>query len=263
MMPVFDFSANRQRTGKSFVWLNAAFGLCLSLFNCPAFGQDGGAAIPLPGSSAVYQTGGDANATWSKGGQGANAVANKSLYQSLPLSAEDAKTRIDELKTLMLVSRPQDIQGRIFNMCEWLADLTEAHNKLANVFARQDATRAQAQAEKSAAWKMVQLKNEAVLLKAELLIKLNRTPEALAPLVEIVSADPKGATGQAAYRHLKELGFSPEAPDGSGAISSAGQQQEHIMVFPNGPSSNPAPPTKKAPSGQASAGGKGTGRATR
>jgi hypothetical protein len=201
--------------------------------------NSGGPAIPLPGASSVYQTAGDAN--WGKPGQAANPAGVKSLYQYLPISAEDAKVKIDELKTLMLVTRPQDLLGRVNNMCEWLTDLTEAHNKLANVFFRQDSTKAMGQSEKSAAQRLTQLKNEAVLLKAELLIKLNRTPEALAPLVDIVIADPKGSVGQAAYRKLRELGFSPEAGESPGAISAANQEQEHIMIFPNTPSL----PTKK------------------
>jgi hypothetical protein len=239
-------------TGNS-VFRLVAFGLCLILgnTNCSAFGQGGGnGAIPLPGSSSVYQTGGDA--TWGKTGQAANQAGVKSLYQFLPISLDDAKGRIDELKTLMQVNRPQDLQGRVNNLCEWLGDLTEAHNKMANAFSRQDSTKALAQAEKTAAQHFCQLKNQAVLLKAELLIKLNRTPEALAPLVDIVIADPKGSVGQAAYRHLKELGFSPDTPEGGGAISSANQQQEHIMVFPSGP----APSAKKGAVGAASPPGK-------
>ncbi|PWT95787.1 MAG: hypothetical protein C5B53_10895 [Candidatus Melainabacteria bacterium] len=218
------------------------FGFCLVFWNSTsaAFGQGPGNEIPLPGATSVYQTTGDA--TWGKTGQAANQAGVKSLYQFLPITQEDAKARIDELKTLMLVNRPQDLQGRVNNLCEWLGDLTDAHNKMANAFSRQDSTKAMAQAERSAAQRFYQLKNETVLLKAELLIKLNRTPEALAPLVDIVIADPKGAVGQAAYRHLKELGFSPDTADGAGAISAASQQQEHIMVFPTGP----APVAKKS-----------------
>jgi hypothetical protein len=51
-----------------------------------------------------------------------------------------------------------------------------------------------------------------MLLKADLLIKQNRAPEALAPLVDIVIADARGATGLAAYKRLQELGFSQELP---------------------------------------------------
>jgi hypothetical protein len=235
-----------------------AFGFCFVIWNsnCAAFGQGGtplpggndNRAIPLPGASSVYQTSGDA--TWGKTGQAANQAGVKSLYQFLPISQEDAKARIDELKTLMLVNRPQDLQGRVNNLCEWLGDLTDAHYKMANAFSRQDSTKAMAQAERSAAQRFSQLKNETVLIKAEILIKLNRTPEALAPLVDLVVADPKGSVGQAAYRHLKELGFSPDTSDGAGAISAADQQQEHIMVFPSGP----APATKRTVGASVSSG---------
>src|SRR5262249_1539771 len=166
----------------------------------PLTNNSGNPAIPLPGASSVYQTMGDAN--WGKPGQAASQAGVKSLYQYLPICPEDAKVKIDELKTLMMVSRPQDLLGRVNNLCEWLAELTDAHYKLANAFSRQDSTKAMAQSERSALQRLTQLKNEAVLLKAQLLIKLNRTPEALAPLVDIVIADPKGSVGQAAYRQL-------------------------------------------------------------
>lgn len=96
-------------------------------------------------------------------------------------------------------------------MCEWLTDLAEAHYKLANSFSKNDSTKAQAEAERRAGQKFSHLKNEAQLLKAELLIRQQRYPEALAPLVEIVVAEPRTATGQAAYKRLKEIGFADEA----------------------------------------------------
>ncbi len=151
-----------------------------------------GQMSPLPGSSLNYQGNG----------------SGKSSYQLLPISAAEAKTRLGELRTLMLISRPQAIQDRIYNLCDWLTEMYEAHNKLANAFARQDETKGIALTEKSTAQTFSRLKNEAQLLKAELLIKQNRAPEALGTLIDIVAADPKSATARLAYQHLKELGFS-------------------------------------------------------
>ena len=64
--------------------------------------------------------------------------------------------------------------------------------------------------------KFSQLKRDAQLLKADLLIAQKRYPEALNPLVEIVLADPTSATGKTAYQRLKDLGFSH---DGDGAAA--------------------------------------------
>jgi hypothetical protein len=178
---------------------------------------------PLPGSTAVYAKSGTADST----------------YHMLPLSPPDAKLRIEELKNLVLISKPQEVQDRIYNMCEWLADMTEAHNKLANVFGKQDSLKAAAQSERAMAQKFAHLKNEAQLLKAELLIKENRAPEALGPLVEIVSNEPKGSAGVAAYKRLKELGFSEDVPEIT-TQDSAGVA-EHVMVSVKDTSAKIAP----------------------
>lgn len=155
---------------------------------------------PLPGSSAVYRA-----APAGKAGGG--------VYQALPISLDEAKLRIEELRNLVAVSRPQDIQDRVYAFCEWLVDMTEAHNRLSNVFAKQDSLKAQAQTEKNTAQKFAHLKNEATLLKADVLIKQNRVPEAIGPLVDIVANEPKGSAGVAAYQRLKDLGFAETAAD--------------------------------------------------
>jgi len=141
---------------------------------------------------------------------GASPVPTESAYQQLPLSANDAQSRLDELKSLLPETRPQEMREPVYQLCEWLADLADGHNRLANSFAKNEATKPQADQERRSAQKFASLKNQAQLLKAELLIKEKRFPEALGPLVEIVAAEPRSATGQAAYRRLKELGFSEE-----------------------------------------------------
>jgi hypothetical protein len=135
------------------------------------------------------------------------------MYQMLPISLDEAKLRIEELRNLVAVSRPQDVQDKVYAFCEWLVDMTEAHNRLSNVFSKQDSLKAQAQVEKNTAQKFAHLKNEATLLKAEVLIKQNRIPEAIGPLVDIVANEPKGSAGVAAYSRLKEIGFSEAAPE--------------------------------------------------
>jgi hypothetical protein len=139
-------------------------------------------------------------------------AAISSKYQQLPLSEADARARLQELRTMVQTSRPQDVQQSVNRFSEWLADIIDGHNKLANVFSKHDNMKAQCQTEHQTAVKFAAVRNQAQLLKADLLIREHRYPEALAPLVDIVSAEPTTATGQSAYKKLKELGFCEEAP---------------------------------------------------
>lgn len=141
----------------------------------------------------------------------ARSGSSGSAYGQLPLSISDAKQKIVELKNLVLMTRPQEIQDRVSQLSEWLADIADAHNKMANTFAKHDATKAQSLSERQAACTFGQLKREAELIKAEVLINQRRYPEALAPLVDIVVAEPTSATGRDAYQKLKDLGFSQES----------------------------------------------------
>jgi hypothetical protein len=144
--------------------------------------------------------------------QGPVSGQKKGRYHQLPLTAVEAKQRLDELRVALSVSRPQDVQDGIFEMVEWLQDAADAHYRMSTAFAKSDLTKREAASERQLTSKFGQLKREAMLLKADLLIKQNRAPEALAPLVDIVIADARGATGLAAYKRLQELGFSQELP---------------------------------------------------
>jgi hypothetical protein len=171
----------------------------------------GRSSAPIPGSGVQMTT---AAGTLPTGSSGApTASPGKSPYRQLPLSPQDAKTRIDELRAQLVNGRPQDVQDRIYEMCEWLTDAADAHYKMYLAFAKSDLTKGQAQAEKSLNQRFGQLKREAQLLKADLLIKCNRSPEALSPLVEIVIADPRSAVGQSAYKRLVDMGFSQEVDE--------------------------------------------------
>lgn len=136
----------------------------------------------------------------------------RSRYMQLPLTVVDAKTRLEELR-LLLTSQPKEAQERIYEMCEWLSDGADAHYRMYQAFSKSDLTKTQAASEKQLNQSFSQLKREAQLLKADLLIKQGRAPEALNPLVEIVIADPRSNTGQNAYKRLVELGFSKEASE--------------------------------------------------
>jgi hypothetical protein len=89
--------------------------------------------------------------------------------------------------------------------------MCDAHNKMAATFGKHEQTKNQALAERQAVQKFSQVRNQAQLLKAQLLINQHRFPEALTPLVDIVIAEPLTTTGQTAYRKLKEMGFSEDA----------------------------------------------------
>ncbi len=172
-----------------------------------------GAAAPAPGTSAPVPGAGHISAAASApAGKGPN-----SKYRELPITVDSAKYRLEELRTMLAVSRPQDMQDSVQELCEWLNDAADAHYRMYLAFAKSDLTRAQAGSEKQLNQHFSQLKREAQLLRADLLIKQMRAPEALAPLVDIVVADPRSNTGKEAYKRLVDLGFSqgiaqPAAP---------------------------------------------------
>ena len=193
----------------------------------PLPGSDEGAdgeptmSAPVPGPpadarSAMMAPGGKARAELQSPISSRPAVsqarAAASAYHALPLNLAEAKVRLEELKNLLAVSKPETLQEKIIHLCQWLTDMTDAHNRLASVFARHDATKMESLVERQTVQKFSQLKNEAQLLKADMLIGENRLPEAISPLVEIVVQEPTSPTGKAAYSRLKELGFSDETP---------------------------------------------------
>ena len=88
-------------------------------------------------------------------------------------------------------------------------------------------------AEKQIGLKFGQLKRDAQLLKADLLIAEKRYPEALGPLVDIVLADPTSATGKTAYQRLKDLGFSHDVDANGVSSSSPSSPDPHISSLPS------------------------------
>lgn len=200
--------------------VSAIFAATLSL---PAYSQSpipGGAPRPGHHNSEELAAPGQESASFSSpqstySSDSQTAVSHPqgkaSRYHQLPLTANDAKQKLDELRAALGVSRAQDVQDGIYEMVEWLQDAADAHYRMATAFAKADAKR-EAASERQLTSRFGQLKREALLLKADLLIKQKRAPEALTPLVDIVIADPKGATGVAAYHRLQDLGFSQELP---------------------------------------------------
>ncbi|MCA9804111.1 MAG: hypothetical protein KC777_19215 [Cyanobacteria bacterium HKST-UBA02] len=132
------------------------------------------------------------------------------IYSQLPLSSLDAKNKIEELSNRLAVSNPDQVKDGIFAISEWLQDVADAHWKMYKAFEKSDTTHLQAKSERETALEFSRLKNRAKLLKADLFIKMNRYPEALGPLVDIVVAEPKSETGQAAYKRLIDMGFSKQ-----------------------------------------------------
>ncbi|HEY9789541.1 MAG TPA: hypothetical protein V6D22_04015 [Candidatus Obscuribacterales bacterium] len=161
-------------------------------------------SAPIPGNASVARTPATALVPGAKA----------SSYARLPLNPGSAVARLEELRNLMPNSRPQDFQEAIGEYTEWLADLADAHWKLSQTFAKVEGAKSQAESEKQMCLKFGGLKRQAMLLKAEFLISQRRYPEALQPLVDIVSAEPKTETGQNAYRLLQEIGFSEQVAAG-------------------------------------------------
>ncbi len=159
-------------------------------------GPTPGVAAPVPGPSTQQILGG--------GGTYA--------YRRLPLNHQNAAVRLEELRNIMITAKPKEFQDAITDYLDWLADMADAHWKIYQAFSKVDAMKPQAEVEKQSTLKLGQLKRQAMLLKAEFLIRQNRQPEALQPLVDIVVGEPRTATGEAAYALLKQIGFSEEAP---------------------------------------------------
>jgi len=170
-------------------------------------GTQAGSAAGATSSSAPVPGGGRApSAAATAVGGRANTPGSK--YRDLPLTVDSTKYRLDELRGMLATSRPQDMQDSVQELCEWLNDAADAHYRMYLSFAKSDLTKNQANSEKQLNLRFGQLKREAQLLRADLLIKQLRAPEALSPLVDIVVADPRSTTGQNAYKRLVELGFS-------------------------------------------------------
>jgi hypothetical protein len=192
---------------------------------------------PVPGAASNSYSAPTGAGTYGAPG-GKAPVAGKTAYSKLPLNIDDAKVRITELRNLLSVSRPQDVQESIFQLSEWLSDMADAHWKLSLALAKNDSMKAAAAQERQSAVKFSSLKHEANLLKAELFIKQNRLPEALSPLVDIVVAEPKSLIGQAAYEKLKEIGFAEEAggsgyqPASRSSVKPAGYAPQPSLLKP-------------------------------
>lgn len=163
-------------------------------------------SAPVPGAYAAQPAQRTAGAP-------APGAGHASGYADLPINADDAKSRIEDLRNMLGTARPQELQDRVYHLAEWLGDMVDAHNKMANAFGKHEQTKNEAAAERQVAQRFSQLRNQAQLLKADLLIGSHRYPEALGPLVDIVIAEPTTGTGKAAYKRLRNLGFSPDASE--------------------------------------------------
>jgi hypothetical protein len=171
-------------------------------------------SAPLPGGSPTSFSPPTANRAALPAQNQPIATSRKaeSIYQQLPISLEEARIRLEDLSNRLAVVRPDDIKDSIYALSEWLQDVADAHWRMYKAFEKCDATKAHAAKEKEIALRFSALKNRAKLLKADLFIKQSRYPEALGPLVEIVTAEPSSQTGQDAYKRLVEMGFSEAVP---------------------------------------------------
>jgi hypothetical protein len=160
----------------------------------------------------------------------ATAPVVQSKYQELPLSFDDAKIRLGQLKLMAAGTRPQDALEHVNQFIRWLADIVDAHNKMSVAFNKTEATKSIGVNEKQMSTKFAHLRYESQLLKADLLIEEHRYPEALAPLVEIVLAMPSNPIGKAAYQRLQELGFSTTDAAVSSATTATGAEAAQVNL---------------------------------
>ena len=184
----------------------ASSGAAASQGNGGSAGSAGRPSLGVPYSAPVPGP----PPTLGVGSPGGGQAGTATSYERLPLNAGNAQSRLDELRNLMPHSRAKEFQEAIGEYCDWLQDMADAHWKLSQTFSK-DGMKPQADVERQDCTKFGQLRRQAMLLKAQFLIAQRRYPEALGPLVDIVVAEPKTETGQAAYRLLREIGFSHDA----------------------------------------------------
>ena len=146
------------------------------------------------------------------------------------ISAQDAQTWVAGFKNQARTPSPQLLE-QLSGFYEWLLELLDEHNRLAATFGKNENTKPLSNTEKQTVGKLNHLKYEVLLLRAGMLIRLNRPAEAIVPLVDIVNAEPQSAAGKEAYGDLQDIGFS-EIPDLS-----------TLPVAPT-PPTNPTLPTK-------------------
>jgi hypothetical protein len=198
----------------------------------PGAPSPGGSAAPVPGPSAQQVLSGGGSAA----------------YRRLPLNHHNAAIRLEELRNIMLTAKPKEFQDAITDYLDWLGDMADAHWKIYQSFSKVESLKPQADVEKQSTLKLGSLKRQAMLLKAEFLIRNNRQPEALQPLVDIVVAEPRTATGEAAYSLLKQIGFSDElplSPSASGPSGSAGTAKPIALGTPKSLKLPSLPETKQ------------------
>ena len=221
------------------------------LLSAPALSQTGspvpGGAAPAPGGSSPMP---GAAPLPGPGTQQVLGGGPNAAYRRLPLNHQTASIRLEELRNIMITAKPKDFQDAITDYLDWLGDMADGHWKIYQAFSKVESMKPQADVEKQTTLKLGSLKRQAMLLKAEFLIRNNRQPEALQPLIDIVAAEPKTATGEAAYSLLKQMGFSEEVPL-SPSASAPGPQGAVSTAKPIASSPAAVPQTKSvAVSGQ-------------
>jgi hypothetical protein len=217
--------------------LSLAVGLALALASLTVMAAGPAKAPPKKLAQAPVPGSGSAGATGSALGSSTSlptpasapappppllAPALRGASEKLPLNQGNAQARLEELRSQAGTMRPLEYQEALNQYYQWVADLADAHWKLAQTFAKNEATKAQSASEKQLCQKFGGLKRQAMLLKAQFLISQRRYPEALPPLVDIVNAEPRTATGQAAYKLLQDIGFSQQAADAPEGASTSG-----------------------------------------
>jgi hypothetical protein len=197
-------------------------------FQAPVPGTDT-PSTPLPPTAPPATTTSPDTSTSTTESAGSAPLPGTSSTQSLPprltsvISLHDAQVWADRFKEQTANASPQ-LLDQLATFYEWLLELLDEHNRLSSIFAKNENTKSMADTEKQTVAKFNHLKIQVLLLKAELLIKLNRYAEAIMPLVEIVNAEPLSAAGKEAYKDLQDIGFSEIPaftsllPDGSEAL---------------------------------------------
>lgn len=125
-----------------------------------------------------------------------------------PLGFAEAESRLKKYITLIDAHRYAEARAGVFQLRQWLIDLTEAHIGLYKTLNQVPSARGQAELEKELALQFAQLRDRAMVEVARLHIADKDYTRAVKELTEVVKSQPRTRLGLHSYELLQEIGFT-------------------------------------------------------
>jgi hypothetical protein len=127
-----------------------------------------------------------------------------------PLGFAEAESRLK--KYTDLVNQKQFVSARagLFELRQWLVELTEDHIELYKTLNQIPSARAQAELEKVLALQFAQLRDRAMVESAKIHISDKDYSHAIKELTSVVKSQPRSQLGLRSYAMLQEIGFTEQ-----------------------------------------------------